>query len=130
MWSHLTANAKPIPGLLLLVWVITLSCSHISLLYLFFLYRCFSPFPMLLPPRKLDSGSIPMLFSSFPSLWPNYLVFQDYWPWFIGCSTARGLHKHPSCFSAKIGQRNGFCSTANTQAWATNDCLLCTVHSD
>lgn len=100
------ADASP----LLCGWSLSCaSCPHLVLLY-----RCFSPFPLLFPPCKLDPGSIPALFSSFPSLWPNYLVFQVQWPWLTGCSATGGLHKHQNCLSAKTGQRNGFCSTANT----------------
>lgn len=66
MCSHLNMNTKPIAGLL--VWVITLSPSPVSCLLLLFLCPCFSLSPPLSPPWKLDSGSITLLFSSFPSL--------------------------------------------------------------
>lgn len=66
-----------------------LLCSSIpSLSLLLFLALCLSLsiFLSLSPPCKLDSGNITMLFSLFPSLSPNCLVFQDHWALLIGCA--------------------------------------------
>lgn len=117
MCSHLDMNTKPIPGLT--AWVIAHSLPPFSCFPLFLLCPYFSQSLSLslYPPCKLDSGNITMLFSLFPSLWPNCLVFQDHWALFIGCSSNQRATKVFSSvsrlFGAKMGPRNGFHSTAN-----------------
>lgn len=117
MCSHLDMNTKPIPGLL--AWVIAHSLPPSRLLLSFIPSSTpATPLsPSLSPPCKLDSGNITMLFSLFPSLWPNCLVFQDHWALFIGCNSNQRATQvfflSQGCFRAKMGPINGFHSTAH-----------------
>lgn len=134
MCCHLNMNTKPILGLF--VWVITLSLSlsHSPAFspLLFFLSLLLSSFLLLFSPCKLDSGSITMLLSSFPSLWPNYLVFHGYWAWFIGCSfnqrATQGYCPVSGLFQSKDRSKKWI--PFYIQPQATNKCLLHVVHCD
>lgn len=140
MCSHLDMNTKPIPGLF--AWVIAHSLSLSRLLHstipsvtlLLFLALSLSLSIPLSLPCKLDSGNITMLFSLFPSLWPNCLVFQDHWALFIGCSRNRGAASLFRCLRAVSEQRwdqeMDSILQQIIQPQATDDCMLCAAHCD
>lgn len=135
MCSHLDMNTKPIPGLL--AWVIahSLPPSHLLLSFIPSSTPATPLSPSLSPPCKLDSGNITMLFSLFPSLWPNCLVFQDHWALFIGCTgNQRATQVFFLCLRATSEQRwaQEMDSILQhiTRPPATDDCLLRAARCD
>lgn len=135
MCSHLDMNTKPIPGLL--AWVIAHSLPPSRLLLSFIPSSTpATPLsPSLSPPCKLDSGNTTMLFSLFPSLWPNCLVFQDHWALFIGCTgNQRATQVFFLCLRATSEQRwaQEMDSILQhiTRPPATDDCLLRAARCD
>lgn len=81
-------------------------------------------------PSKLDSGNITMLFSLFPSLWPNCLVFQDHWALFIGCSCNQSFPHFRAVSEQRWDQEMDSILQQIIQPQATDDCVLHTAHSD
>lgn len=136
MSSHLSMNIKPISGPFAGVIAHTVSFSSQALPFFpfsisasqFLSLNLFLPFA----PFKLDSGNITMLFSLFPSLWPNCLVFQGHWALVVGCSCNRELQKsfylfYPIFGSFQNNNKTADCIQFFNKQFGTDDYLLHTA---